>query len=46
MSLEDGLGVMVCVALHGLAAAGLLSAHHSLTYWILCSKGPAFLSNL
>ena len=31
VSSEDGLSTMVCVALHGLALAGLLSAHHCLT---------------
>lgn len=30
MSSEDGLSTMVCVALHGLALASLLSAYHSL----------------
>lgn len=46
ISLEDGLNIMACVALHGLAPAGLLSAHHFITHCILYSKAPVVLSNI
>lgn len=44
VSSEDGLSTMVCVALHGLALAGLLSAYHSLNSLDFMPKLQPFLA--